>query len=79
MYPVEIDDNGEKKHRAFHDRIKNQQLLLFEATVDDRYYPIAEDFITAIKYKNIVPVVICEARDSQDKGAMLMKSIYYGE
>jgi deoxyribonuclease-4 len=78
MYPVEIDDNGEKKHKAFHDRIEKQQLSLFEANVDDKYYPIAEDFIIAIKHKNIVPVVICEARDSQDKGAMLLKSIYYG-
>lgn len=79
MYPVEIDANGEKKHKAFGDKIiKNEQLSLFEENFDDRYYPLPEDFITAIKNKNIVPVVICEARDSQEKGAMLMKSIYHG-
>jgi deoxyribonuclease-4 len=79
MYPVEIDANGEKKHRAFHDRIKEQQLDLFGNMTPDKYYPLAEDFIGAVKYKNITPVIICEARDSQDKGALLMRSIYFNE
>jgi deoxyribonuclease-4 len=78
MYPVEIDGNGEKKHRAFHDRIKEQQLGLFGDTIPDKYYPLAEDFIGAMKYKKIAPVIICEARDSQDEGALLMKGIYFG-
>jgi len=78
MYPVEIDSNGEKKHRAFHDIIKSQQLNLFENAICDKYYPLAEDFVGAVRYKEITPVIICEARDSQDKGALLMKNIYFG-
>ena len=76
MYPVEIDANGEKRHKAFHDRIEQQQLSLIDTNVYDRYYPLAENFIGAIKSKNITPVVVCEARDSQNQGAELMKSIY---
>ena len=79
MYPVKIDRNGEKKHKAFHDRIEKKQKEFFESTVADRYYPLAEDFITAIKSKNIKPVIVCEARDSQERGALLMKETYFEE
>lgn len=79
MYPVEIDHNGEKRHKAFEDRIENQQIELFQENVEDRYYPLAEHFVQALKYKRIFPVVVCEARDSQDRGAKLMKEIFYEE
>jgi deoxyribonuclease-4 len=82
MYPIEVDRNGEKKHKAFHDRIENSQMTIFESedsAATDRYYPLAEDFIVAIKSKNINPVVVCEARDSQERGAVLMRSIFYGD
>lgn len=78
MYPVEIDHNGEKKHRAFEDRIENQQLELFQEIKENRYYPLPEHFIQAIKCKKLQPVVICEARDSQERGARLMKDMYMG-
>lgn len=77
MYPVEIDHNGEKRHKAFEDRIENQQLDLFQECVEERYYPLAEHFVQAIKQKNICPVVVCEARDSQERGAKLMKGLFY--
>lgn len=77
MYPVEIDHNGEKRHRAFEDRIENQQMELFQEMKENRYYPLPEHFIQAIKYKNLQPVIICEARDSQERGARLMKALYY--
>lgn len=76
MYPVEIDHNGEKRHKAFEDRIENQQIELFQENMEDRYYPLAEHFVQALKYKEIFPVVVCEARDSQDRGAKLMKKIF---
>lgn len=79
MYPVEIDHNGEKRHKAFEDRIENQQIELFQEHTEDRYYPLAEHFIQAVKYKKISPVIVCEARDSQDRGAKLMKGIYNGK
>jgi deoxyribonuclease-4 len=79
MYPVEVDHNGEKKHRAFHDRIANcQGNLLDEGYFLDRYYPVAEDFIKACKEKHLHPIVVCEARDSQEKGAMMMQELFYG-
>ncbi|MBR3602250.1 MAG: TIM barrel protein [Lachnospiraceae bacterium] len=76
MYPVEIDRNGEKRHRAFEDRIENQQLELFSEVKENRYYPLAEHFVEAIKYKGVQPVIICEARDSQERGARMMKDLY---
>lgn len=77
MYPVEIDHNGEKRHKSFDDRIDNQQMELFQENFSDRYFPLPEHFVSAIVNKRLSPVVICEARDSQDRGALLMKSIYY--
>lgn len=77
MYPVDFDNNGEKKHKAFGDRIENVQLSLETEDLPDRYYPRAEDFVSAIKELNISPVVVCEARDTQDEGARLMKDLYY--
>lgn len=76
MYPIEIDHNGEKRHRAFDDRIEYQQLDLFDINKADRYYPLPEHFVHAIIKKNIKPAVICEAHDSQDTGAVLMKNLY---
>lgn len=72
MYPVEYDHNGEKKHKAFAD--------LDEDNPQERkpFYPQAEDFITVVKEKQLSPVVICEARDTQDIGALLMKELYMG-
>ncbi len=78
MYPVEVDHNGEKKHKAFDDIIECPQLSLFDTELKNRYYPLPEDFIGAIKMKNLTPVVVCEARDSQDYGAQLMKKLYEG-
>ena len=78
MYPIEIDHTGEKKHRAFHDRINEIQLDLFgDSDNCDRYYPLPEHFIDAIKEKRLKPIVVCEARDSQDSGALLLKKLYY--
>lgn len=77
MYPVEIDHNGEKRHKAFEDRIEYQQIELFQdEAYNNRYYPLPEHFVSAIKHKGLFPVVVCEARDSQERGALLMKRIY---
>lgn len=65
VYPVEINIHGEKKHCAFGDTLDGVP-----------FYPLAEDFITAVKGKKLTPVIICEARDSQDSGALLMKKLY---
>lgn len=81
MYPVEIDKNGEKRHRAFEDRIDSQQLSFFGSgeTASDRYHPLAENFIAALLTRHLTPVVICEARDTQDTGAQRMKQLYFSE
>lgn len=76
MYPVELDHTGEKKHKAFADRIKNQQFSLLEDNPADKYFPLAEHFAQAIKAKGLTPSIICEARDSQDTGALLIKKHY---
>jgi len=79
MYPVEVDKNGEKKHRAFHDIIDNQQLSLLNDAATNIYYPRPEHFIKAMKRKRMTPVIVCEALNSQEQGAQIMKDIYYME
>lgn len=71
MYPVDYDHNGEKKHKAFSDHVDNSGILSNEP-----YYPQASHFISALKQANISPVIICEARDTQDVGALLMKEFF---
>ncbi len=78
MYPVEIDKNGEKRHRAFFEKQESQQMNLF-SNVDGWFYPRPEHFVSAIKQKGIFPVVVCEALNSQEQGAILMKKLYEGD
>ena len=77
VYPVDYTDKGEKIHKAFGDKKEIEQYSLFDNDID--YYPKAEDYIDAIKEMNINPITICEAHNSQDKGAILMKNIYNRE
>jgi deoxyribonuclease IV len=80
MYPVGLNHFGENEHRAFADRINNLQYDMFDnKDHDGRYYPQAEPFIEAILHKRINPIVICEAKDTQDVGAILMKNIYFAK
>lgn len=74
VYPVDYTDKGEKVHKAFGDRPEKGQLSLFEEDLE--YYPRAEDYINAIKEKGLEPITICEAHNTQDVGAILMKSLY---
>lgn len=76
MYPVEIDKNGEKRHRAFFEKNEIQQISLFSNIKDEWFYPRPEHFISAVKHKKVYPIVVCEALNSQEQGAMLMKKIY---
>ncbi len=79
MYPVDFDKNGERTHKAFSDHQEYQQFSFYEPVRgEDRYYPLAEDFVSVIKRMEIAPVVVCEARDTQDVGAALMKNLYWG-
>lgn len=73
MYPVDYDHNGEKKHKAFSDYVDNAETT--DIQISERYRPLANDFISALKKTDISPVIICEARDTQDVGALLMKDL----
>lgn len=75
VYPVDYTDKGEKVHKAFGENKDNSQLSLFET--DDEYMPKAKDYINAIKEMNLKPVTICEAHNTQDIGAKLMKDLYF--
>ncbi len=77
VYPVDYTDKGEKVHKAFGDKKEELQLSLFEEDLD--YYPKAEDYIAAIKEKGLTPITICEAHNTQDTGAILMKNLYEKE
>lgn len=79
MYPLDYDMHGEKKHKAFDDRIETyEQLSVFQdLPPQDRFFPRAEYFIASIKELDIHPVTICEAYNTQDVGAALMKKLYF--
>lgn len=79
MYPLDYDAHGEKKHKAFDDRIEvYEQFSIFqEPKPRDRFFPRAENFIAAIRELDVHPVVICEAYNTQDVGAALMKKLYF--
>lgn len=81
MYPVEYNEHGEKKHKAFSDVTdSHEQLSLFQSIQElNKFFPRAEAFVEAIKALGIHPVVVCEAYNTQDEGARLMKKIYFGE
>lgn len=70
MYPVEYDNNGEKQHKAFAD--------MSDPIGSIPYYPTASDFITALSSMCTNAVIVCEARDTQDVGAILMKKMLCG-
>ena len=66
VYPVDYTDKGEKIHKAFGEKDENGE-----------YMPKAQDYIDAIKELNLHPITICEAHNTQDIGAILMKKIYF--
>jgi deoxyribonuclease-4 len=66
MYPVDYTEGGEKIHKTFTDRDE----------LGSPFLPLADDSIKAIKIKNVNPLVICEAHNTQDTGAILMRDIY---
>lgn len=76
VYPVDYNSKGERTHKAFSDRIETNEITLFSANAPDRYYPDAKSFIKALKETGYRPVVICEAKNTQDEGALLMKSLF---
>lgn len=79
MYPVDFGTSGEKKHKAFDDHTETlEQLSVFgEPERQNMFFPRAEHFIAVVKKLNIHPIVICEAYNTQDIGAALMKKIYF--
>jgi len=75
VYPVDYTDKGEKVHKAFGEKKESEQLSLLEN--NNEYLPRAEDYIDAIKEMRLSPITICEAHNTQDIGAQLMKRLYF--
>ena len=67
VYPVEYTDKGEKIHKAFGE---------YSIETKKEYMPRANDYIEALKELNLKPITICEAHNTQDIGAKLMKNLY---
>ncbi|MFH1161847.1 MAG: TIM barrel protein [Candidatus Jorgensenbacteria bacterium] len=80
VYPVDFNNSGEKSHKKFTDRRHTEPQLTFfsksNPPIQDRYYPRFEPFLDAVIEFNMQPTIICEAKDSQDEGALLMKAYY---
>lgn len=64
FYPVEFNEKGEKKHRAYFEK---------------EYYPHFKHFLPVIKEFEMNPTLISESRDSQDGGALEMKEMVENE
>ncbi len=77
VYPVSYTDKGEKAHKKFGETEENPQLSLFEEPQE--FMPRAKDYIAALKEVNLAPITVCEAHDTQDIGAKLMKDLYYNK
>lgn len=60
FYPVEFNEKGEKKHRAYNEK---------------DFHPQFEGFAAIIKKFNMSPTIISESRDSQDLAALEMQKI----
>ena len=75
VYPVDYTDKGEKVHKAFGECKEDSQLSLFET--NQEYMPRAKDYIDAIHEVGLSPITICEAHNTQDIGAKLMKDLYF--
>lgn len=79
LYPIEWASRGEIRHRAFQDEIPiPPQLALLDrkSSGDRHYFPRFEPIIDVIIERNLCPTIICEAKDSQDEGALAMKQYY---
>lgn len=76
MYPVDFDEKGEKGHKAFGDKKEIDQISIFDNEYDNNFYPSADHFTNALVDIGLSGVVICEAKDSQDIGALILKNCF---
>ena len=73
MYPIEWGAKGEIRHRAFSDITEMKQISLFQQDSDCGYLPRYEPFLRVLHRRQLSPIIICEAKQSQDIGAKAMK------
>ena len=81
MYPVSYTSKGESSHKAFSDTISlpAQKDFLDESDTNiELYHPRYEHLLPVVMRLGLSPIIICEAKDSQDIGALEMKNYYYG-
>ncbi|MCH8823495.1 MAG: TIM barrel protein [Planctomycetes bacterium] len=78
MCPIEWGKQGEIRHRAFADLQTDEQLGLFGArsTATRHFLPRFEPLIEEIVARELAPLIVCEAKDSQDVAARLMKEYW---
>lgn len=79
LYPVEWGVKGEVRHKAFFDKVlPESQISFLQSNTSDPsvYLPRYEPFLDLIVEKQLFPTIICEAKDSQDLGALEMKNYY---
>lgn len=77
MYPIEWGPKGEIRHKAFSDKVESAQLdCVAPMELASYYHPRLEPFVAEVVRRQLSPIVICEAKDSQDVGAAAMKLLY---
>ncbi|MDD2625465.1 MAG: TIM barrel protein [Bacilli bacterium] len=81
MYPVSYTSKGESSHKAFSDIInlpEQKDFLDDRDSTAENYFPRYEHLLPVVKKLGLNPIIICEAKDSQDIGALEMKNYYNG-
>jgi len=80
MYPIEWGSKGEIRHRAFDDLCsKPSQLMLLEQNTwaEEHYLPRYEPLMELLVERKLHPLIICEAKDTQDVGALEMSRYWH--
>ncbi|CAG0976894.1 hypothetical protein PHYC_01552 [Phycisphaerales bacterium] len=76
FYPIEWGPGGEVRHRAFDDIMSEGGCALWPPASCELFAPRPEPFIAELVRRGLRPLVICEAKDSQERGATIMKQLW---
>lgn len=76
MYPIHWGAKGEIQHRAFDDATASDAEQR-PADGARHFLPRYEPLLEELRERDLDPVIICEARNSQDVGALAMKNYWH--
>jgi len=75
-YPIAWGKGGEVVHKAFPDTVPEENQLPGFGSEEKQYLPRYEPLLEYLVGKKLYPTIICEAKNTQDEGALEMKKYY---